>query len=160
MLDDMSRWLTLVIPVLLAAAGCASSSLPYKPEQQPAGANVSAAYQVIGDRLRVEIATDGRRLEEASILRPDGSVVPAQTIEHFVSPGYAPASVGIGIGGGSFGGRGGVATGVGIGVPVGGSSGGDGPIFAHFPLQQAGSSPWRLRVKLAGVEPAIIVLGQ
>jgi hypothetical protein len=151
--------LMAVVVAALALAGCASSSLPYKPEQQPAGLNVSAAYQVTGDRLRVEIATNGYRLEEASILRPDGSVVPAQTIEHFVSPGYAPASVGIGIGGGSWGGRGGVATGVGIGVPVGGTSYSEGPTFAHFPLQQVGSSPWRLRVKLAGVEPVIIVLG-
>lgn len=151
----------LVSAAVLAFAGCASTALPYKPEQQPAGARVSAAYQMAGDRLRIEIDTDGRRLEEAKILRSDGSELHAQTIEHpplVYSPGV---SVGIGMGGVSGGGhRGvGVGTGVGVGIPVGGSSGVQGNTLAYFPLDQAGPAPWRLRVKLAGTEPAVIVVG-
>ncbi|MGH7311975.1 MAG: hypothetical protein ACREJV_02295, partial [Candidatus Rokuibacteriota bacterium] len=156
------RRFVLVTAALIAVAGCAGTSLPYKPEQQPAGATISAAYQIVGDRLKIELDTDGYRLEEAKILRPDGSELHPQTIEHVTSPsGGSGVSVGIGVGGGSWGGRGGggVGGGVGIGVPVGGSSRVDGPTFAYFPLDQVGPAPWRLRVKLAGIEPTVFVLG-
>jgi hypothetical protein len=162
-MHDSSR---KIRPFLIAAAfvslvSCAGSTLPYTPEQQPAGARVSASYQLIGDRLRVEIDTDGRRLEEAKILRPDGTELQAQTIEtpSPVATGF-PVGVGIGVGGGRWGGHGGVGvgTGVSVGIPAGGGRV-EGHTFAYFPLDQAGPAPWRLRVKLAGIEPAVIVLG-
>src|SRR5919201_1464920 len=106
----MSR--SLVIAVLLAAVtGCASATLPYKPERQPPGANISAAYQLVGDRLRIEVDTGHRRLEEALIVKDDGTAVRAQAIE--VAPAgtaSSPGGVGIGIGGGTFGRGGGVGT--------------------------------------------------
>jgi hypothetical protein len=159
-----ARWSLFVIAIaLLTLAGCASSSLPYTPEVQPAGARVSAGYQVTGDRLRVELNTDGRRLEEAVVIKSDGTVVRAVTIENppVVSAG-SPVGVGIGVGGGSFGGRSGVGvgTGVSVGIPVGGGSPSvEGNTFVSFPLDQAGPAPWRVSVKLTGVNPFIILVG-
>jgi hypothetical protein len=148
---------------LLLLAGCGSSGLPYKPEQQPAGARLGAAYQVTGDRLRIEVDTDGRRLEDVRILRADGSELPAQTIDNapLVSSGSG-VGFGIGVGGGSWGGRSGVGvgTGVSMGIPVGGGSTRvEGSSYAYFPLAEAGASPWRVRVKVAGADPALIVIG-
>jgi hypothetical protein len=152
---------SLIATAFLSLVSCAGSTLPYTPEQQPAGARLSASYQLIGDRLRIEIDTDGRRLEEAKILRPDGTDLHAQTIETPPpAPTGFPVGVGIGVGGGRWGGHGGVGvgTGVSVGIPAGGSRV-DGHTFAYFPLDQAGPAPWRLRVKLVGIEPTVIVVG-
>jgi hypothetical protein len=158
----MKAWMTL-LGALLALAGCASASLPYQPDPQPAGARISAAYQLVGDRLRIEIDTDGRRLEEIRILTAGGTEVRALAIDTppVVSSG-SPVGVGIGVGGGSFGGRGGigVGTGVSVGIPVGGGSTAiDGHTFAWFALDQAGPAPWRVYMKLAGLPPTVIMVG-
>jgi hypothetical protein len=153
----------LVAATLLSLTGCASATLPYTPAQQPSGARVSAGYQVLADRLRIEIDTGGRRVEEAKILKGNGMEVRALAIDAAppVTTG-SPVGLGIGIGAGSFGTRGGVGvgTGVSVGVPVGGS-GSDiqGNTFAWFPLAEAGPAPWRVFVKLAGIEPAVILVG-
>lgn len=55
------------------------------------GATISAAYTIVSDRLRVEINTGGHRLERAQIVKPDGSVQEAQTIE-YSAPGGAVGS--------------------------------------------------------------------
>ena len=152
----------------LALTACASSrlDLPYKPEVQPSGATLSAAYTIVADRLRVEIATDGRRLERAQIVRPDGGLLEAQTIEYSPPVGGGGSPVGIGFGIGSFGSMGGgVSTGVGVstGTTVGGGSSvlRGGPVhIASFPLAHAGPSPWRVRVKLQGIDPADILVGE
>ena len=107
----------------LALGACASSSLnlPYKPAVQPSGATISAAYTIVADRLRVEIATEGRRLERAQVVRPDGALLEAQTIEYTPPTSGGGSPVGIGFGIGSFGSMGGgVSTGVGVSAPVGG----------------------------------------
>src|SRR5262245_33391532 len=165
---DMKAALTVALVVL--AAGCASSAsppytgLPYKPETPVAGVPVSAAYTVVGDRLRVEIDTGGRRLERAQIVKADGAVLEAQTIE-FAAPsgGSYGSPVGISIGIGGIGGMGGgAAGGVGVstgGVVGGGGGGSPGNTVAAFPLDQAGPRPWRVRVKLEGAEPVDIVVG-
>lgn len=148
-----------VTTTFLLLAGCAGSSLPYAPEQPPPGARVSAAYTIVADRLRVEFDTDGRRVEEAKILKPDGSELRALAID--MGPPVATGSpFSIGIGGGTFGSRGGVGvgTGVGVGVPVGGSTV-EGHTFAWFALDQAGPAPWRVYVKMAGVGPTVILVG-
>lgn len=146
-------------------AGCASSSpsLPYRPLEQPPGAVISAAYTIVADRLRVEIDGGGRRLERAQIVKVDGSVLEAQTIEYVASGGGAGSPVGIGFGIGSFGGLGGgVSTGVGVstGTTVGGGSSGRATAIASFPLAQAGAAPWRVRVKLQGTDPADVLVGE
>ena len=160
----MKAQVTLIV-ALLALAGCASASLPYQPDPQPAGAKISAGYQLAGDRLRIEVDTDGRRLEEAKILKANGAEVPAMAVDNpptIVSPG-SPVGVGVGVGGGSFGGRGGVGvgTGVSVGIPVGGgpTSSVEGNTFAWFPLDQAGPAPWRVYLKLAGLSPTVILVG-
>ena len=104
----MSRRSSSVI-ALVFLAGCSQATLPYKPEAQPKGAKVAAAYQMLADRLKIEIDTDHRRLEDLFIVRADGTAVRAQTIENApVVTGPGP-TVGIGIGGASIGRGGGVA---------------------------------------------------
>ena len=155
----MSRRSSSVI-ALVFFAGCSQATLPYKPEAQPKGAKVAAAYQMLADRLKIEIDTDHRRLEDLFIVRADGTAVRAQTIENApVVTGPGP-TVGIGIGGASIGRGGGIGTGVGVGVPVGeGPSRIEGHTFATFPLDQVGPPPWRLHLKLAGVAPTTILIG-
>jgi hypothetical protein len=155
----MSRPSSIVI-ALVFLAGCAQATLPYKPEEQPKGAKISAAYQMLADRLKIEIDTDHRRLEDIFIVRADGTAVRAQTIENApIVTGPGP-TVGIGIGGASIGRGGGIGTGVGVGVPVGeGPSRIEGHTFATFPLDQVGPPPWRLHLKLAGVAPTTILIG-
>lgn len=150
----------LVMATLISVAlgGCAGTSLPYKPEMQPPGAKVSAAYAIVGDRVRIEVDTGKRRLEEASVLKPDGSVLQAQAIELGPPTSSSSSPISIGIGGGSYGG--GVGTGVGVGFPVGGGvTTSDGNTYAFFPVSQAGPPPWRVNVKLSGTEPVVIVVG-
>ncbi|HEX6212340.1 MAG TPA: hypothetical protein VF136_16280 [Methylomirabilota bacterium] len=158
----MKRMVALAV-LLGALGGCAGTSLPYRPDPQPSGARISAAYQLTGDRLRIEIDTDGRRLEEARILRTDGVEIQPLAIDNppVVSSG-PPVGVGVGVGGGSFGGRGGigVGTGVSVGIPVGGgSSSVAGNTFAWFALDQAGPAPWQVSVRLAGLAPVVILVG-
>ncbi|HKA61077.1 MAG TPA: hypothetical protein VKH83_01570 [Methylomirabilota bacterium] len=158
--------LMLAASMAFGAAACspASSGLPYKPEVQPAGATISAAFTVVADRLRVEIDSGGRRLERAQIVMSDGSVLEAQTIEYTVAPYSGGSPVGLSFGIGGFSGGGGSAVGTGVGVSTGGVVGGGGyseigSTIASFPLAQAGPAPWRVRVTLQGIEPADIVVG-
>jgi hypothetical protein len=153
----------MLLAATLAACSSVSATLPYKPEVQPAGAFVSAAYTVVGDRLRVEIDTGGRRLERAQIVKPYGVVVEAQTVEYTTPGGVGGGPVGIGLGIGGFGGLGGGVR-TGVGVSTGTTVGGGGPTsvttIASFPLAEAGPRPWRVRVRLAGLDPVDILVGE
>jgi hypothetical protein len=154
----------MLLAVALAACSSASPELPYRPAVQPAGATVSAAYTIVSDRLRVEIAGGGRRLERAQLVKPDGALLEAQTIEYTPASGGGGSPVSIGLGVGSFGSLGGGVS-TGVGVSTGGVVGGGGgssevaTSIASFPLAEAGPRPWRVRVKLVGVEAADILLG-
>jgi hypothetical protein len=148
---------TVIALALIAVGGCARAMLPYTPDQQPQGARVSAAYHTLIDQLRIEIDTDGRRLEQAWIRKPDGSHVAAIAIE---SPPMAPPTVDIGISGGTFGRGSGVATGVGIGIPFGSSaSRTPANTIVTFPLATVGPGPWPVYIKLAGIPAITIVVG-
>jgi hypothetical protein len=158
------KTLALALGALSVLAGCASSpTLPYAPAQQPAGAKISAAYQIAGDTLRFEVDTDHRRLEEARILKADGTEVRAVNIENPPIVTSAPSSsFGFGIGGVSGGGGSGV--GVGTGLSVGGPVGSptttiEGHTFISFPLSQSGPAPWSLQLRLAGTETVVILVG-
>src|SRR2546426_6366327 len=155
----MNRYGTMLM-ALVVLAGCARATVPYKPEPQPDGAKISAGYQMLADRLRIEIDTDHRRLEDIWIVRSDGNAVRAQSIENApVVTGPGP-TIGVGVGGASIGRGVGIGTGVGVGVPVGeGPSRIEGSTFATFPLDQVGPPPWRLHLKLAGVAPTTILVG-
>lgn len=150
----------LVVVALIVLAGCAGAALPYRPEPQPPGARVSAAYQIVGDRIRIEIDTGGRLLEQVWIMKPDGTGLAPQTVETPPVVTRPGPSVSIGIGAGSWGHHGGVGTGVGVGIPVGGgSSRAAGNTIAWFPLDTAGPPPWNLYVKLAGIVPTTFLVG-
>jgi hypothetical protein len=158
------RTLALTLGALSLLAGCASSpTLPYAPLQQPPGAKISAGYQIAGDTLRFEVDTDHRRLEEARIVKADGTEVRAVNIENPPLVTQAPSSsFGFGIGGISGGGGSGV--GVGTGVSVGGPVGSptttiEGHTFVSFPLSQSGPAPWSLQLRIAGTPPIVILVG-
>ena len=150
-----------LLATIVGLSGC-SAALPYKPESPPpSGASVSADYGLLPDRLRVEIDTGGYRLEDAQIAPAGGGSVRPETIEHPPAGGGSAVGFGVG-GGGSFGGGGrgavGVGSGVGITMPIGGSSRVSGNTVVYFPLSQIGPAPWRLFVKVADTNPAVIVL--
>ncbi|HWC02436.1 MAG TPA: hypothetical protein VHF87_06680 [Methylomirabilota bacterium] len=156
------RWSGKLAPaaaltVAVTLAGCAGP-LPFRPERQPFGATISAAVRLTDDRLQVEIDTEGYRVERA-VLVLDGSteVAPAALVP---SGGAGPSgglSIGLGVGAGSWGSRGGYSVGTGIGIPVGGSYP-RGTTLAVFRRDEAGPPPWRLRVKVVGVEPVDVIL--
>jgi hypothetical protein len=139
--------------VALLLTGCASS-LPYTPAEQPAGVRLAADYRLAGDRLVVSIDTAGYRLEQAWILRPDGVAIGPLTVEP-PSPGSG-SGLGIGLGVGSVGSSGSVSIGTGIGIDGGSRSR---YTTAVFPIETIGPPPWRLQVKVVGIQPAVIVLG-
>lgn len=152
------RPVIVVLATVLSLAACARATLPYTPAQQSVGARISAAYQVVAERVRIEVDSDRRRLEEATIVKADGTELRPQAIENApprTSGGY-PVSVGVG--GSTWGGRGGIGTGVSVGVPVGGGST-PGNTFLWFARDQVGLPPWSLHLKVAGVEPVVIVVG-
>lgn len=156
----LARSLTVVALVVLA--GCARATLPYTPEQQPRGTRVSADYQLVADRVRIEVDTGGQRLEQAWIFKPDGTSVAPLQIDNAPLEGSASPSVGVGVGGGgAFGGRVGVGTGVSIGIPIGGGSSRiAGNTITWFPAEAAGPPPWRVYLKLAGIAPTTILVGR
>jgi len=155
--------LVLVAVTSVVIGGCAGTSLPYTPAVQPPGVKVSAAYSIVGDRLRIEVDTGHRRLEEASIAMPDGSSVRADAIE-LGPPTYSAASpISVGVGGGAYGGSGGSVGGGGVGLSFpfggGGSTMTEGNVYAFFSASQVGPPPWRVTLKLSGADPVVIVVG-
>ena len=150
----------LSVVLLALLAGCSHATLPYKPDPQPRGARVSAAYQVVGDRLRVELDTDGQRLEQAWILKPGGVSVAPDGVDNPPVVTGPPPSISVGVGGASYGRGVSVGSGVGVGVPIGtGPSRLAGNTIVWFPLAAAGPAPWQLYVKLAGIEPTQFPVG-
>ena len=153
---------TCLLALLIALTGCSRATLPYKPVTQPSGASLSADYVLLADRLRVEVDTDGYRLEDAEITRPDNVSIRPRTIEQPPPTAAGGSGVGIGIGGGTFGGgRGGgvgIGTGVGVSIPMGSDTRVAGNTVLYFRLDQIGQAPWRLTVRVAGATPADIVL--
>src|SRR6059036_543919 len=151
---------SLIVVALIVLAGCARAMLPYKPEPQPRGARVSAAYQIVGDRVRIEIDTGGRALEQVWIMKPDGSSLGPQAVEAPAVVANPAPSVRFGTAGGASGHRSSVATGAGVSFPFGGgSSRAESNTIAWFPLDTAGPPPWQLYVKLSGVVPATFTVG-
>lgn len=149
-----------LLALAVGLSACSTATLPYTPESPAPGRAISADYMILVDRVRVEVDTGGYRLEDAQIVNVDGGVVRPQTIEHPPPGGGSSIGFGIGMGGGSVGRGGGVGvgTGVGVDVPVGGGSRIQGTTVLYFALDQVGPAPWRLNVKIASTNPAVIVL--
>jgi hypothetical protein len=121
---------------------------------------VSADYQVVGDRLRIEIDTSGHRLEQAWIIKPDGASVAPSAVDNPPVVAAPGPSISVGVGGASYGRGVGVGTGVGVGFPIGsGPTRLAGNTIVWFPLAAAGPAPWRLYVKLGDVEPTTFFVG-
>jgi hypothetical protein len=128
-----------VIAACVILAGCAHAMLPYTPDKQPEGARVSAGYQIVADRLRIEIDTDRRRVEDVWIHKPDGTAVRALAIDNAPVVTGPPPTIGVGVGSGGYRGGIGIGTGVSVGIPVGeGASRTEGNTWATSPLDQAG----------------------
>jgi hypothetical protein len=150
----------LVFVALLALAGCSRATLPYRPEPQPPGARLSASYEIVGDRVRIEIDTDGRPLEQVWIMRRPGAHVAPETVgAPSVVTNLGPAfSIGLGVG--TWEDSGNAASGLGISIPVGGgSSPGAATTIAWFKLDAVGPPPWQLYVKLGGTVPTTFPVG-
>jgi len=145
---------------VLVLAGCAHAMLPYRPDVQPEGGRVSAAYQTVGDRLRIEVDTSGKPLEQAWIFTAAGQSIPPQAVENPPVVASPAPSLSIGIGGASYGRGGGVGSGAEVGVPIGGGAGRiEGHTIVWFPLASVGPPPWRLYVKLTGISPTTFSVG-
>ncbi len=147
-----------LLGLAVGLSACSTATLPFKPETP--GTTVSADYILLADRVRVEVDTDGYRLEDAQLVRSDGAVVRPQFIES--PPPGTGSSVGLGIGTGRTsygrGGAVGVGTGIGMEVPVGAGNRVQGHTVLYFGLDQVGSPPWRLDIKAADTNPVTIVL--
>lgn len=144
------RW---TIPIWLfmvtLLAGCNSYSLRYTANPQPKNANIYADYMPLQDAVGMSIDTDGRRLEEVFVKKPDGTVVHPLNV---VYPGFGhSAALGTGIGVGS----GHVGVGTGFGFPVGPERA-QGLTTATFSAEALGGPPWELHVKLQGVKEAVV----
>ena len=143
--------------LLLAQAGCASP-LPFQPERQPFGATISADVRVVEDRLQVEIDSEGYRVEWAVLVDDVGATLaPIALIPPTLAGGRGGLSIGLGLGAARSGSGGSFSVGSGVGIPVG-SARTSANTLVLFPLDQLYPPPWRLRVKVVGVEPVDILL--
>lgn len=145
-----ARWLLLA---LLLVAGCNSSDLRYQPVRQPDWAHLYADYHELESAIGIVIDTDGRRLEDIFITKPDGSAVRPLNITY---PSFGRSgAVGSGVG---FGTGGGVGLGLGVGVPVG-SRRAQGFTTATFDKAAVGPAPWLLHLKVQGIDATTIHVG-
>jgi hypothetical protein len=141
------------LPLLLLLVGCNSYNLRYAANPQPSGANLFADFTPLQGAVGFPLDTDGRRLEEVSVRRADGTVVRPLNI---VYPGFGKAAtIGTGIGTGFGFGHAGVGTGLGVGIPIGPERA-QGLTTVTFDEQTLGPPPWELHVKLQGIQPAVI----
>jgi len=147
-----SGWLALVV-----ALGACAGPLPFQPEPQPFGATISADVRAVDDRLHVEIDSDGYRLEWAVLVVGGGATLAPQALLPPAPPSGGGLTIGLGIGAAGWGSGGSYSVASGVGIPVG-TSRLSGNTMAVFPLAQAGPPPWRVRVKVVGVDPVDILL--
>ena len=151
----LAVWLArATLPFIVTLAGCVGP-LPYRPERQPFGATISADVSVREDRLLVRIDSEGYRVERAVLLRDGGTEVVPEALVPPDAPPSGGLSIGLGVGGGSGWGSYSVGTSVGMGL---GGPYREATTLAVFRRDVAGPPPWRLRVKVVGVEPVDIII--
>jgi hypothetical protein len=144
------------VALAVGLAGCAAS-LPYRPERQPFGATIAAGLHVTEDQLRVEIDSDGYRVERAVLVREgDAEIAPEALVPPSAPPGGG-LSIGLGVGAAGWSSGGSYSVGSGIGIGFGGPRP-QWTTLAVFRLGEAGPPPWRLRVKVVGVDAVDILL--
>ncbi len=148
------RNICLLVMLSLVLGACASSGLDYKPSDD--ASPVSAIHHLTSDRFYVEIASQGYRVEDVTLVLANGTEMKPETIHH-----PAPArqsvrpSVGVGVSGGVVGRNAPVGGGVGIST---GGTGQYGNTVVVFPRSRVGDGPWTAREKLLGFAPADIDL--
>jgi hypothetical protein len=141
--------LAALLALAACAAGCNSYNLRYEARPQPKNAHLFADYTPLQNAVGFYIDTDGGRLEEVSVRRPDGAVVHPTNIAY---PGFARSSSifpGVGVGTGH------VGFGVGAGIPIGPEEA-KGLTSATFAQPDLGPPPWELHVKIRGIQEAVI----
>jgi hypothetical protein len=147
----------MALALATTLAGCVGP-LPFQPEHQPFGATISADVRVVQGQLQVEIDSGGYRVEWAVLVDDVGATLtPLALIPPAPPESGGGLSIGLGLGAASWGSSGSFSVASGVGVPVG-SSRASGNTLALFPLDQVHPPPWRLRVKVVGVDPVDIVL--
>ncbi|MGN6371164.1 MAG: hypothetical protein ACTHN5_23160 [Phycisphaerae bacterium] len=135
----------MLLAALALLTGCNSYNLRYKAVPQPANRHLYADFTRLQDSTGIYVDTDGRRLEELYIRKPDGTIVRPARIDY---PGFGrAASIGPGIGIGPVG--------VGVGFPVGPKRA-EGLTTATFPTEELGPPPWEVHVKVEGTPEATI----
>ena len=135
----------LLLCLLATLFGCNSYKLRYEAKPQPSGRHLFADYTMLQDSLGIYVDTDGKRLEEIFIRKPDGSVVRPVRIDY---PAFGrAASIGPGIGVGPVG--------VGIGFPIGPKRAA-GLTTATFAETSAGQPPWEVHIKVEGAKEAVV----
>jgi hypothetical protein len=154
MIPGGSRPTALALAVALALAACAGP-FPYRPERQPFGAAISVGMSLRDDRLLVRIDSEGYRVERAVLVAEGDREVSPEALVPATEPPGGGLSIGVGVGGGTASRRGSYSVGTGVGL---GSPYGEATTLAVFRLGEAGPPPWRLRVKVVGVEPVDIVI--
>jgi|SRR5271154_3747575 len=129
--------------------GCNSYHLRYEAEPQPPGKNLFADYTMLQDSVGIYVDTDGGRLEEIFIKKPDGTVVRPLRIDYPSFGQVASIGPGIGVGAGP------VGVGVGVGFPIGPKVA-NGVTTATFSETAAGPPPWEVHVKVEGTKEAVV----
>jgi hypothetical protein len=153
---ELSALATAVIALAVGLTGCAAS-LPYRPERQPFGATIAAGLHLTEDRLRVEIDSEGYRVERAVLVREGDAEIAPEALVPPTAPLGGGLSIGLGVGTAGWGSRGSYSVGSGVGLGFGGPSP-EWTTLAVFRLDEAGPPPWRLRVKVVGVDTVDILL--
>jgi hypothetical protein len=134
------------VAALAFLTGCTNSyELRYKAQPQPHDHQLFADYARLQDSIAISIDTNGHRLEDIYVRKPDNAIVRPARIDY---PGYgSSASFGPGVGVGPVG--------VGIGFPIGPKHA-QGLTTATFPADALGPPPWEVHVEVYGTPKAII----
>jgi hypothetical protein len=143
------RSLLALVSLAASAAGCNTYNLRYQAQPQPKNAHLYADFTPLQNAVGFTIDTDGGRIEEVFVRRPDGAIVHPTNL---VYPGFGRASgifPGVGVGAGH------VGVGLGAGIPIGPEEA-RGPTSATFGQPDLGPPPWELHVKIRGLPEAII----
>ena len=140
----MSKTPLALVTALAFLTACTNSyELRYKAKPQPKNHELFADYSHLQDAVNISIDTDGHRLDDIYVRKPDNTVVRPARIDY---PGYgSSASFGPGIGIGPVG--------VGVGFPVGPKHA-EGLTTATFPANTLGPPPWEVHVAVYGTGKA------
>lgn len=151
----MKTLLTTLSLIVFAAglAGCGPQKLRYEPDPFIKSAKLlSADYTELADKLKVEVNTDGFRIDQVWVAVAGGGDVKPTQIE-YDKGGGGGVGFGVGVGGG----------GGGVGVGAGANTGrGENiqRVYLYFDKAAVGPAPWSLQIKLMSMPRTTIVLGE